>query len=113
MQVDLSVFRVLVVLTSVMIFSGCVSTPSPSGRWEKNSSGSYVHIYGEPDSTYSRYPISPYIGMTKEEAVESNWGSPNSRRQTSTSRGRTEMWIFSGGAFFIFNESGRLELFSR
>lgn len=48
------------------------------------------------------------VGMTKEEVLMSSWGRPQHVNSTTTSRGTREQWVYGGGNYLYFDESGRL-----
>lgn len=43
------------------------------------------------------------IGMTKSEALASNWGKPNDINRTTTANGTEEQWVFDGGYLYFTN----------
>ena len=47
------------------------------------------------------------IGMTKAQALASNWGRPNSINKTTTASGTHEQWVYGGGNYLYF-ENGEL-----
>ena len=48
------------------------------------------------------------IGMTPEEVVEkTNWGRPQKKNRTTTTRGTSEQWVYGNGNYLYF-ENGRL-----
>ena len=53
------------------------------------------------------YIKEPYIGMTKEEAENSTWGSPKKINKTTTSYGVHEQWVYSSNRYLYF-ENGKL-----
>lgn len=47
------------------------------------------------------------IGMTVSQAVQS-WGEPAKINKTTTARGTREQWVYPGGTYLYFDESGKL-----
>ncbi len=43
------------------------------------------------------------IGMSKEQALASSWGKPRRINRTTTARGATEQWVYSGGYLYFVN----------
>lgn len=48
------------------------------------------------------------IGMTKKQVLASNWGEPDSKNTTSTSRKVFEQWVYGNGNYLYF-ENGVLK----
>lgn len=46
-----------------------------------------------------------YIGMTKQDVLDSSWGKPERVSKTTTAFGETEIWHFSGGFLYFVGDS--------
>jgi hypothetical protein len=46
----------------------------------------------------------PKIGMTEDEALETNWGIPDKKNVTVTGRHRSEQWVFSSVGYFYLED---------
>lgn len=46
----------------------------------------------------------PSIGMTAAEALQTTWGAPTARRNSATTNGNTEVWMYPGNrSLYLFN----------
>ena len=50
--------------------------------------------------------VAPRIGMTKEQALASTWGKPNTVNKTSAAPGAREQWVY--GSKYLYFEKGVL-----
>ncbi len=44
------------------------------------------------------------IGMTQQEVLNSNWGSPKEINKTTTAYGVSEQWVYSGDKYLYFDD---------
>ena len=47
------------------------------------------------------------IGMSRQQALQSNWGKPDSVHTTTTATTVVEQWVYGGGGYLYFR-NGRL-----
>lgn len=45
-----------------------------------------------------------YVGMTREEVLQSSWGRPRKVNTTTTARGISEQWVYSSGNYLYFRD---------
>lgn len=48
-------------------------------------------------------PKEPAIGMTKEQILNSTWGSPNKKNVTENAYGTHEQWVYDKGRYIYFD----------
>lgn len=58
------------------------------------------------DETIYHYsiPQQPEIGMTEEEALNTEWGKPKSKNVTETQYGKREQWVYSTGRYVYLDD---------
>jgi hypothetical protein len=54
----------------------------------------------------------PKIGMTEDEALDTNWGTPDKKNVTVTGRHRSEQWVFPSFGY-LYIEDGILTTIQR
>jgi hypothetical protein len=48
------------------------------------------------------------IGMNEQQVLASSWGEPDKRNHTITPKGDSQQWVYGGGQYFLYFQSGIL-----
>lgn len=80
------------------------ATPTVPARKAANTTAPAVRTVPAAATTSPGAQRDPVVGMTTAEVSQSSWGTPSSKRTSSTANGTTEVWTYSGkGTIYFFN----------
>ncbi|MBW9150377.1 hypothetical protein K2F40_15565 [Clostridium sp. CM028] len=85
-----------------------VAEQNEAARVAKKEQDEAARVAKEKQAVIDAHNQPPTIGMTENEVLNSNWGSPKDKNKTTTANGTDEQWVYYNSKYLYF-VNGRLE----